>query len=462
MRAHFTVQDVIDANLCIGCGACAYKVKKIEIGFNQNGELSASIREPLSNAELFSASEVCPFSSMASNETELAANAFGVEGLKLNDVLGRYRSLFAGYSEEFRAYGSSGGILTWLSQHLLTSGKVDYVVCVGKGHGDNARFFSYQVVNSKEAIAKSGTSFYYPVSLDEALEFIRNNPGRYAVTGVPCFHKAIRLIRKNDSVIDDRIVYQLGVVCGQMKSSHYLEYLARKSGVEGKLENACFRRKDSQSRADDYLFEAKYQDANGRIRIATVKNSKIGANWGMGYFKPDACDHCDDVFAETADIAVMDAWLPKYVNDAAGTSLIITRSTEVDKLLNEGKSGGELVLDNETEGMLIESQRGGLNHRRAALRYRLKIAKSRLPRKRVYGADTLSVFDKLDQRARIWLKSESKKAIRLQIERSGGLEYFDNRMKIPLFVFKLINKIKVRFSKRDYTNQFFLGKVEDN
>ncbi|MBK7765543.1 MAG: Coenzyme F420 hydrogenase/dehydrogenase, beta subunit C-terminal domain [Sulfuritalea sp.] len=92
---------------------------------------------------------------------------------------------------------------------------------------------------------------------------------------------------------------------------------------------------------------------------------------GHGSFKPRACDFCDDVFAETADIAVMDAWLDQYVNDGRGTSLVITRSGALKALLDSGSATGGLHLEPVSESDVVESQRGGLNHRRAGLRYRL-------------------------------------------------------------------------------------------
>lgn len=33
---------------------------------------------------------------------------------------------------------------------------------------------------------------------------------------------------------------------------------------------------------------------------------------------PRACNYCDDVFAECADVTCMDAWLPEYSQDHRG------------------------------------------------------------------------------------------------------------------------------------------------
>ena len=36
---------------------------------------------------------------------------------------------------------------------------------------------------------------------------------------------------------------------------------------------------------------------------------------GLGFFKYKACDYCDDVAGETADITLGDAWLPGEIKD---------------------------------------------------------------------------------------------------------------------------------------------------
>ena len=52
---------------------------------------------------------------------------------------------------------------------------------------------------------------------------------------------------------------------------------------------------------------------------------------------------CDDVFAETADVVVGDAWIPKYLNQ--GNSLLVTRSNLVDALIKKYTQKGELITD---------------------------------------------------------------------------------------------------------------------
>jgi hypothetical protein len=245
-----------------------------------------------------------------------------------------------------------------------------------------------------------------------------------------------------------------------MKSSLYLDYLARKSGISAPLVNACFRRKDEISRADDYLFEGSFRLPTGEIEKLSVRNREIGANWGMGLFKPRACDFCDDVFAETADIAVMDAWLDKYVNDGKGTSLVITRTGELQAMLENGKLSKALQLEPVLEKDIVDSQLGGLNHRRAGLRYRLYLEGSQglLPNKRIHPENSLDIWFKIEQRLRLVLRIVSRCAMRKQLE-SGlpGLGVYDSKMAVVLGIYKWFGRIKRRIApKNDYRSKYKL------
>lgn len=453
------IRKVISEGFCIGCGACSIASDLAKVSFNKYGELVADI-QACSDKEISSMEVVCPFSAAAPYESELAQIAFQNEAnINVGDEIGLFNGLYAGYSNTYRKWGSSGGIVSWLLTQLLTTGAVDKVVVVGKSVEDE-RFFDFRFIDNKEELKNTGTSYYYPVSYDKALKFIVENPGRYAITGVPCFHKALRQLKAVNPLIAERVVYQVGIVCGQMKSAFYLDYLSRKAGANSPPIGACFRRKDENARADDYLFECSLRTETGEIETRSVRNREIGGNWAMGLFKPRACDFCDDVFAETADIAVMDAWLDQYVHDGRGTSLVITRSSELAAMLEKGKAGGELLLADVSESDVVESQRGGLNHRRAGLRYRLLLDMQRgpVPRKRVVAGNRIGIWFRLEQRIRSAIREKSRLAMRKQLD-SGcdGLSTFESEMRAVLSLFKWFGRMNSRFGgRRDFRSQFKL------
>ncbi|MDO8336418.1 MAG: Coenzyme F420 hydrogenase/dehydrogenase, beta subunit C-terminal domain, partial [Candidatus Saccharibacteria bacterium] len=296
----FGIKDVLQQGLCIGCGACTNQSEAVTIQFNRYGELTANISK-VSSVEIAAIDKVCPFSDAAPNENILAEAVFKSEpNIGYSEVLGYHNGLFAGFSNAYRSFGSSGGIVSWTLAEVLRTQTVDAVIVVGRT-SESDRFFDFKVITDVQELKSAGTSFYYPVSYDNVLKYIQETPGKYAITGVPCFHKALRQLRLVNPIIDQRVVLQIGIVCGQMKSSYYLEYLDRKAVKTTPLVNACFRRKDEDSRADDYLFEGEFINNTGDREKRIVRNRDIGSNWAMGLFKPKACDFCDDVYAETAD-----------------------------------------------------------------------------------------------------------------------------------------------------------------
>ena len=88
----------------------------------------------------------------------------------------------------------------------------------------------------------------------------------------------------------------------------------------------------------------------------------------MGYFKYKACDYCDDVAGETADMSFGDAWLPKYSNDPKGTNIVISRNKILDKILKEDIK----KLDKLDPKDFVNSQLASFKHRRNGLQARLK------------------------------------------------------------------------------------------
>lgn len=441
------INEVVEGGYCIGCGACTVVVPHARILFNSFGDLVAQLPSDATEIELAAGSRVCPFSD-GESETALGERIFNDDGIVRHAELGSFLSLHAAFSHAERAKGSSGGMATWILTTLLEKRMIDFVINVAPSpERMDSRFFSYRVTNTSNDIRAGATSFYYPVSMDEVLEIIRSTPGRYAVTGVPCFHKALRRLRYQDDLINQRIEFQLGIVCGQMKSAHYLEYLTKLAAGEGRLQSACFRRKVPGSPADDYAFEATVESLDRTVNTAQVLNSRIGVNWGMGYFKPQACDYCDDVMAETADVSVMDAWLPKYVGDGLGWSLVAARTRGIEKLLLAGHQSGELALEPLDAAAVANSQRGAFNHRQKALPYRLWLKDGKwTPTKRFCADPKLSFLLRLEQRLREYTRIRSR-TLWLSTRQTGDMSKFHSDMRLGDFANRLLNKMKRVFDR---------------
>ena len=127
----------------------------------------------------------------------------------------------------------------------------------------------------------------------------------------------------------------LGLVCGQTKSKFFVEYICALGGGDPHyLKQVTFRIKDPSRPASDFGLKFISEDGMNPSREGVVFwTDGMNRIWFDRYFTPNACDFCDDVFAETADVSFMDAWLPEYVTDGKGHSIVLTRNREINDLI---------------------------------------------------------------------------------------------------------------------------------
>lgn len=391
-------RDIARAGLCIGCGACAGATGAMTWdGFGQIKPAG-----PWTKGRSAAFSRICPFSPTARDEDAIAAARF--PDAPVHDLqIGRHWRAFVGHVEElgFRAEGSSGGMVTWVAAELLRRGLVDAVAHVAPLSPErDGRFFGYRLSRTETALREGTKSRYYPVTLADVLREIRAQPGRYAVVGVPCFMKAVHLLRAEEPLLRDRIPFTLGLFCGHMKSAHFLESMAWQLGVPIRaLASADYRRKDAARPANWYTAQLTLRD--GSTRQQDWWHLADG-DWGAGFFQNSACNFCDDVVAETADIAFGDAWVEPYSADGRGTNVVIVRAPELLAMIEEAIAQGRLRLEPVDAASVARTQAAGLRQRRDGLAYRLRVMPPALrPRKRVApGGQHLPLRRKLLYRCR--------------------------------------------------------------
>lgn len=362
--------EIASAGLCIGCGSCVALSASPDASmlWDRYGQLKPE--RGLSDA-IFD--RICPFASQASDESELAGILFPAAPSR-DPAIGRFEAAYVGHVEEgdFRAIGSSGGMVTWTAVELLRRGLVNGIVHVLPVANPRleGRFFRYGISRSEAEVRAGACSRYYPVDLTEVLRTIHTTPGRYAITGIPCFIKAINLLRTQDAVFGRRIAYTLGLFCGHMKSAQFVKSLAWQTGVD-----------PADVRAVEYRVKAESRPANwyrARLTLEDGTSHEVDwwhladGDWGAGFFQNSACNYCDDVMAETADIAFGDAWVEPYSSDGHGTNVVIVRKPELDGILCAAARHGRITLRRVEASFVQESQAAGLRQRREGLAYRLK------------------------------------------------------------------------------------------
>jgi coenzyme F420-reducing hydrogenase beta subunit len=453
---------VVAQDLCIGCGLCVPQCPHhaLDMQWNEFGFLVPGLIGTCENDT--SCLTVCPFNPFPEKEvrTEDGLSAMYLkDSTSFHRKIGKYINIYAGYADELRLTSSSGGITTYILRELLEQGAVNHIFSVKESHHAGMHY-EYALSSTQEDLLTASRTKYYPVTLSSVFSGIDALEGKIAVVGVPCFIKAIRLAQQRNPQWKEKIPFLVGIICGGWKSGFFTEYLSEKSGVQ---KNACqkpeYRIKDVSSTAADYLFGC-YNKNDGREK--TIRMRSVGDMWGSGLFKAHACDFCDDVAAELADISIGDAWLEPFVRDGRGANVVITRSLLAEKIIQDGMKNGRLHAESLKPENFIHSQHGGYEHRQTGLSYRMRRAeKSRMtiPPKRWDTNDSITVDYKIVQWIRMAVR---KKSLEVWREYSNAA-LFDKKMNPLRLLLKLasafnhykktfmknIGNLKLRYSMRE-------------
>lgn len=440
MNSCKVIDQVVDKGLCIGCGLCVsacgnniLKMQLSEFGFLEPRQVNSCGSSCKGNCL-----SVCPFNPEPDGdvrtETELA-KVFLNDSKNHSDSIGRYVNTYAGYSNEHRANSSSGGIATYTLIELLTRKEIDYVISV-KDVAASEAHYEYAISSTTAELLNGAKTRYYPVTLAGVFEKVKELDGKFAIVGVPCFIKSVRLAQNANPILKEKIKFLVGIICGGVKSTFFTEYLASKAGVPvSEFSKPEFRIKDENSTASDYSFGCLDKNNNQNV----IKMQMVGDMWGTGLFKSNACDFCDDVSVELADISLGDAWIEPYRSEGLGTNVIVTRSLLADDIIKKGIESKRLFIEDLPLARLIESQRGGFNHRHNGLGFRIKKRRAdgfSVPPKR-FEKDELTLLLKLIHRMRMRIRQKSL----IVWKKTKDAKQFDKEMKFSLKTLKILTKL---------------------
>ena len=371
------ISHVVKQNLCTGCGTCAAicPIGSLAMRLNECGEFVPVLCDECNDCDL--CISVCP---------QLSHNPDNVDVQHIisttsSDVLGYSHELktWAGYAVDSsrRLHSASGGMLTLVLQHLLDSQQIDAAIVVGPRNSKTGPLFQAKLVRTPEELDACAGSKYYPVELSKVLHELKSTKERVAIVGLPCHVSAARLLIGKSKQLREQIRYIFGLVCGHGVSTKFTELLAAAVRVPlDKVDTVSYRGKEGRLKASDFAFSAFQNDRIIGQPIGS-ENSPYGVAWCRRLFVPHACDFCTDCFAENADATFMDAWLPEYISDPRGTSLMVSRESRVTTILSELQKENLAKLWEVTRDDIIKSQAGVIRYKRELLPDRIFAAISR-------------------------------------------------------------------------------------
>ena len=429
--------NIIKNDLCVGCGVCCVLDDNLKMEWDVNGFYKPIIiNENLSVSKI--TYEVCPFNNEKINEDYINEHYYNSNSSKFDNFVGWYKACYIGSVRNVtdRLNATSGGIITWLINKVLNENIVDNVIAVNAT--DNRKnMFEFDII-TKTSDKEKLKSKYYPTEVSKVIKKIINSEKTYMFVGLPCQIKALRKLQHIDKLRN--IKYFISLFCGHQKSKYYVDYLSLHSGIDPSIVSSIdYRIKERNKPANAYSYEVQYKIKNSSKKKINPMSNVFAASWANNLFMNPACEFCDDIVGETADISVGDAWLKEYVHDYKGTSIVVSRNPNVDKLLKDS----DLLLNKCSVDKVVESQLGGIRQRRDALGFRIAIYKY-LGKKIFYNRlwkSKIKILDKLTQVFRINSRYISNKYGR-KLTNKLSLCLFKIKILPPVAIIKILKKLK--------------------
>lgn len=333
-----SIQQVLDADLCLGCGACSFAVpSKINMQMDSAGYLRPNISDRLSDAEETTALAVCPGINVE-HAPELAPK---------DEMWGPIISSQAGWSTnpDLRFKASSGGGLSALAGYLLNRGLVDAVLHVGVSDTDPL-LNEYRISQTAEEVSQNAGSRYAPAAPITGLSEALQKHQRLAFIGKPCDVVAMRKLASQDERVKNQVLYHLAFMCAgvpSIKGTH-----AVLTHLNTKVEQVV----NFRYRGNGWPGLAMATRKDGTTQSMTYDDS-----WGkiLNKHLQFRCKICFDGTGEFADLTCADAWYgnsggyPSF-EEAQGRSLILARTKIGQSLLDHALRDGEI----ETVALPIE------------------------------------------------------------------------------------------------------------
>ena len=324
-----TVEQVVRADLCIGCGLCeSVTGGRMAMMMTSRGSLRPASTDRFTADEERAILAACP---------GVVAEAREVGATRHDPVWGGHRSIDTAWAADptVRFRSSTGGVLTALAQHLLRSGKVAFVLHVGADPVAPAR--SRWVISHTPAdvLANAG-SRYGPTAPLAGLGAALDRDQPFAIVAKPCDLGAVHRFAAVDERVDRRCTVRLAMVCGGQSRLTKTTSLLERFGV-AEDDVATLRYRGNGNPGPTHI-----ETQAGEVHEATYLDVWADeASWDL----ETRCKLCPDALGECADVAALDTWPGGApIGEDDGVNAIVVRTGAGEGLVAAAVVAGALVL----------------------------------------------------------------------------------------------------------------------
>ncbi len=359
--APLTLDQIVQAGLCIGCGLCESLggLDRVRIVMTPEGRERPAVQAPLDDAALRLINAVCP--GLTVEGPDPAASAADTQW---DAVWGPALRIVKGHAADpaVRFQGSAGGSLSALAIYLLESGRVDFILHVAASTERPMRTQQHLSFDRAQVMEATGSRYGPAAPLVDIAQLL--DRGRtFAFIGKPCDIAALRNLAKQDPRVDRLVPYMLSFFCGGAS-----EFAKTRDLVEG------FGLQED----DVALLRYRGLGNPGLTRVETKDGRKFSTTYRdlwrdegrwMLQFR---CKICADAIGELADIAVSDVWPNGSPSgEDEGFNGFIARTAKGRTLLEDAERAGALVLIEDRDFRFLDNVQPHQVHKKQALTARL-------------------------------------------------------------------------------------------
>lgn len=332
-RAPRSIEEVVDAHLCCGCGACAY----LEPDRLTMSDVPSVGMRPLpivavnGAATTGAALDACPGRGL---DRERGALDGAPENGEWGPIMEAYECWAT--DAEIRYRGSSGGVVSALAAHALASGGAVAVLQTRASSDDPLRNEPVLSRSRDDVLAAAG-SRYAPASPCAGLGLVEAADGPCVVVGKPCDIAATRAAALARPRLAAGVGLTVGIFCAGVPSRSATERVIRRLGVDpGEVTRVDYR-------GDGWpgLFRVRARDG------ATAATTYADAWRELSRSRQWRCMICPDHSGQFADVSVGDPWYREPQPGEAGRSLLLVRTergrSAVQAALRDGALEGERI-----------------------------------------------------------------------------------------------------------------------
>lgn len=333
MRASLAreVSRVVRNGNCSGCGGCAQFFPEVTMALWKDRYLRPIVSTDCrTQAAIESFRSFCP-------GVSVKMPSVTTENLESDVVFGPYVSAWVGWATDsaMRNAGSSGGVLTALSDWLVATGRTNTVLS-SKGRENSSRSETVALKSRADSLSAAG-SRYAPVA---NLPLFVLNSSENALVGKPCEVSTARKIAGIRETESNQEPLLMSFFCAGVPSQAATDSLISKLGV------AVDKVISLRYRGSGWPGDFTVSDSSGDT--GTLSYSK---SWGahLGRDLQWRCKICPDGTSRFSDIAVGDFWetnsdgYPVF-EEGEGRSFVFARTERGDEVLRAAARDGVLSL----------------------------------------------------------------------------------------------------------------------